>query len=168
MIFSFVRAVTESVQVMVNNVFDLSPLVGYQIFLSYEGSSVLFTFMAFLGYFFYANYFMEGKSLGCICLNFTVFSFQNQALTFRQSLVRSSLQALFLPAVMTVIYSPLLLLPLLRKDQRGLPDLLSSTGSYEDLPLQRGPILLSFEHQLSPQEESSNEHSEEGVEKPAA
>ena len=162
-----VHSVIESAEIVVRDVFELAPSVQYQILLSYAESSDLFTFIMLLGYFFYANYFMEGKSLGCICLNFTVLSSDNQALTFRQSLIRSSLQALYLPVLMTLIYSPLLLLPFLRKDHKGLADLLSSTGSYEDHPLQKYPI-LSLEYQSHPQEELPTEQQEEQVERPAA
>ena len=53
-------------------------------------------------------------------------------MTWLKALIRGLVQTLYLAITFTIVLIPLLLIPLLRKDRRGLADLLSATSSLRD------------------------------------
>ena len=124
----------------ISDVFQFPIALKYSILKSSKEMVGPLFFWAFFCYLFFSNYFRQGRSLGCICLNFTVLSKQRSELTFKESLVRSGLQTLAPIALASVIYAPLLLIPLIRKDGRGVVDLFSNSRGFLDQYL--GPPTL--------------------------
>ncbi|MCY4643981.1 MAG: RDD family protein [Bacteriovoracales bacterium] len=126
-----------------------------------------------MAYFFHANYFMEGKSLGGLFFDLVAREKGGQALSAKQSLARSAVLGL-LPLVLShIISSFLLLIPFVRKDKRGLADILSFSQSYEgDIPLfprvETIPPVLTEVPSPSSEDRELPEEREEEEEKKAA
>ena len=152
-------AAIRAASIVITDVFQFGVATEYRLMASFQETMIPLTFVAVFAYFFYVNYFMKGKSLGCIYFNFTVLNNNYQNLTFKESLARSGIQTLFLIAWNIIIYAPLLLLPLFRKDRKGMADLFSNSQCYRDQFLSHpfpAPLALS-----PPQEDQANTSGEE-------
>lgn len=141
---------------MIQEVFQLPLALESAIFNSLREWTWPLSLWALFSYLFYCNYFRQGKSLGCICLDFTILSKQRRELTLRESLVRSGLQALAPIALGTVIYAPLLLIPLIRKDRQGVADIFSGSHSYLDQYIRR-PLTLASSQDYMPESPTTEE-----------
>lgn len=140
--YGCVLAMVLAANLVVVEVFNLPGPAEKRILNSYWQAIHPMAVWVFFCYLFYSNYFLQGRSLGCICFDFSISTSTGggkvRELTFAESLLRSLAQVLCLISLKVFVYLPFLLFPLLRKDQRGVADILSQSQSFLDaLPRHR-------------------------------
>lgn len=85
-----------------------------------------FTILLFT-YFLFSFYWGEGKTIGCLLLNLVTVNSEQRSLSFKEAFVRSFFHSFYFFSAVTLLTVPLLLIPFLRKDKKGLSDILSGT-----------------------------------------
>ena len=175
--FLLAASVVYAAKILTLQVFHFHPNVKHHLFADYDELLTPLVFLFLAGYFCYANYFAQGRSLGCICFNFSIISQNDQPMTWPKALIRGLVQTLYLAITFTIVLIPLLLIPLLRKDRRGLADLLSATRSLRDdskleaiLPFNVPPLLppaildkIAAQNMTQPPEQPREKIAEEGI-----
>ena len=174
--FLLAASVVYAAKMLTLQVFHFHPSIRHHVFADYNELLNPLVFLFLAGYFCYANYFAQGRSLGCICLNFSIISQNDQPMTWPKALTRGLVQTLYLAVTFTIVLIPLLLIPLLRKDRRGLADLLSATRSLRDdskleaiLPFNVPPLppaildKIAAQNMTQPPEQPRGKIAEEGI-----
>ena len=140
-------AVIGAVGATVTGVFDFPLPLKRELLASYKESLFLLTASTFFLSLLYSNYFLRGRSLGCLFLDLKVKGLKTdengdqRPLSFLQSVVRSFVQVSFLFSTFLI---PLLFLPLMRKDKKSLADLFSSSLSSVDDGQEKAPSETKF------------------------
>lgn len=105
----------------------LPPQESFGLFIIYQKLIFPLFFFNLFSYFLLVNYWGEGRSVGSIFSDFLVVTKEIEIMTFTQAFKRSAFQTLYLVSFATLVTSPLLLLPFIRKDHKGLACLFSGT-----------------------------------------
>lgn len=99
----------------------------YMIFSLYKSVAPVLVLNTF-GYFFLVNYWGEGRSVGGFFCDLTASSNCNsKSMTFKQAFLRSTFQTAYLIGLASIVCIPLFLIPVFRKDNATIGDLLSKT-----------------------------------------